>query len=391
MQSLLSQYNGDQYIAIILGMETNGLAVVRALARSGVPVVIVETTQNARQPHLSTKYGVKFFLDSLPGLPLLDFLRRFPRKGVLFPTTDRQVTWLSRNRDLLPAHIKLLMPSHETVRTLLDKVLFFDFCESNRVPLAPFRHVQAGADIKQAAQGLRFPVIIKTHRKVYTPMLEKAYIALSMAELVTLWKKISSLYHIFIVQEFIPGGDETIFFCLQFIDSKNQQLLASFTGRKIRQWKPRCGGTASCEPVTMPKLHEMTYEILTKAGFWGIGSVEYKRDRRNGKFYIIEPTVCRTDFQEQIAIANGVNIPWIAYQNAVGMPVQPVIANGGKKAWMHIMNDRLAADYYRKQHQLPFWSWLYSLRKVRSFDLFSVTDPGPGLAVFWQHLRKKFL
>ena len=104
---------------------------------------------------------------------------------------------------------------------------------------------------------------------------------------------------------------------MQYISAAGK-LLASFTGRKIRQWRPLSGGTASAEPAYNEFLTELTYNFFTKAGFWGIGSMEYKQHERTGKFYMIEPTVCRTDFQEGVAIANGVNIPLIAYQDITG-------------------------------------------------------------------------
>ena len=53
-------------------------------------------------------------------------------------------------------------------------------------------------------------------------------------------------------------------------------------------------------------------------GFIGIGSMEYKRDPRDGRFYMVEPTVGRTDYQEEIACLNGVNIPLAAYYAETG-------------------------------------------------------------------------
>ncbi len=45
-----------------------------------------------------------------------------------------------------------------------------------------------------------------------------------------------------------------------------------------------------------------------------MGSMEYKRDRRDGRFHMIEPTVARTDFQEEVATLNGMNIPLASYR-----------------------------------------------------------------------------
>ena len=110
--------------------------------------------------------------------------------------------------------------------------------------------------------------------------------------------------------------------------------------------------------------------------------MEYKHDERTGKFYMIEPTICRTDFQEGVAIANGVNIPLIAYQDIIGQDVQPVFqSQHTHKVWMHALYDRLARDWYISQNQYTYFEWFISLWHVRAFDAFSFRDPGPFRAI----------
>src|SRR5206468_1305742 len=52
----------------------------------------------------------------------------------------------------------------------------------------------------------------------------------------------------------------------------------------------------------------------------GMGSVEYKWNRSSSRFLIIEPTVGRTDLQEEIATLCGVNIPMMAYRHELHQP-----------------------------------------------------------------------
>jgi hypothetical protein len=51
----------------------------------------------------------------------------------------------------------------------------------------------------------------------------------------------------------------------------------------------------------------------------GFGGIEYKRDARDGRFLIIEPTVGRTDWQEEVATLAGVNIPLMACRHELGL------------------------------------------------------------------------
>src|SRR3546814_6627002 len=97
-----------------------------------------------------------------------------------------------------------------------------------------------------------------------------------------------------VVQEWIEGPDSSIYFCLQCLD-RHGQVVASFTGRKIRSWPPQVGGTASC--VAAPEVHAelsaMTTRFFQAAGVIGLASMEYKRDTRSGEFRMVEPTIDR--------------------------------------------------------------------------------------------------
>ena len=66
----------------------------------------------------------------------------------------------------------------------------------------------------------------------------------------------------------------------------------------------------------------------------GLGSMEYKRDPRDNKYYMIEPTVGRADLQSGIADINGLNIPLIAYFDILGLS-ENVHTKKKKKAVLH--------------------------------------------------------
>jgi hypothetical protein len=78
-------------------------------------------------------------------------------------------------------------------------------------------------------------------------------------------------------------------------------------------------------PEAHAELHRLTEGFFAAASFVGMGSMEYKRDARTGKFFMIEPTVGRVDWQEEVATLNGVNIPLAAYRHEIGAEVQPVV------------------------------------------------------------------
>jgi len=62
-------------------------------------------------------------------------------------------------------------------------------------------------------------------------------------------------------------------------------------------------------------------------------SMEFKHDRQIGKFFMIEPTVGRTDWQEEVATLNGVNIPLAAYRDLMDLPALGQTASRRAVAW----------------------------------------------------------
>jgi predicted ATP-grasp superfamily ATP-dependent carboligase len=137
-----------------------------------------------------------------------------------------------------------------------------------------------------------------------------------------------------IVQQWIEGPDHGIYFCLFFCDTTGHPLRI-FTGRKLSAFPPGVGSTATCvaAPQMRAELEALTVRLTTKVKFAGMGGLEFKRDANTGAFVIIEPTVGRTDWQEEIAALSGVNIPMAALAFASGQPVGPVAAGSQAIAW----------------------------------------------------------
>jgi D-aspartate ligase len=72
-----------------------------------------------------------------------------------------------------------------------------------------------------------------------------------------------------------------------------------------------------------------------------MGGLEFKRNEHTGEFVIIEPTVGRTDWQEEIAALSGANIPMAALAAAHGRPVAPATVGAEAIAWRTSLKHRL--------------------------------------------------
>jgi predicted ATP-grasp superfamily ATP-dependent carboligase len=125
----------------------------------------------------------------------------------------------------------------------------------------------------------------------------------------------------YIVQEWIPGDDSLIFFCL-FYCGRDGSPVSTFTGRKIVSNPPVVGSTGICvaAPEAGSELEQLTRRFINHVGFAGMGSLEFKWHPTRRVFMIVEPTVGRSDWQEEIATLCGTNIPLAAYRHELGLP-----------------------------------------------------------------------
>jgi predicted ATP-grasp superfamily ATP-dependent carboligase len=178
-----------------------------------------------------------------------------------------------------------------------------------------------------------------------------------------------------VVQEWIEGRDSDIYFCLQYLDGQGQAVV-SFTGRKIRSWPPQVGGTASCTaaPEAHAELSALTANFFRDAGVVGMAGMEYKRDSRTREFRMVEPTIGRTDYQEEVATLNGVNLPHAAWCCELGLPFPDTAAIRRPIAWRVRSEDVQSAAL---QGESPRDGYPHGARIADA--LFRWTDPAPFL------------
>jgi len=211
------------------------------------------------------------------------------------------------------------------------------------------------------------PVVLKPADKalVLAGALGRAIRADTLPEARAVARRMRGAASSVVVQEWIDGNDDDIYFTL-FVCDRQARIVALFTGRKIICTPPLVGSTALCVAATEEHraLAAQTQAFVAQCHYRGIGGLEFKRHRRTGQFVVVEPTVGRTDWQEEIATLCGVNIPVIAYRTALGQPVESVGAIDPAVAWraafryrpragMLSPGTRIVDGHFRRADPLP--------------------------------------
>ncbi|MEM7763805.1 MAG: hypothetical protein AAF290_06960 [Pseudomonadota bacterium] len=301
--------------ALVVGLCSHGLSVSRSLARSGANVVAVEA--NATLPGTRTQTARVVQIASLDEDQLADSLIELAKredlqrdKPWLFLTNDAMVRAVATQWERL-ANFYRLSWSRDTalVAALLDKASIAGFCEKAGVDF-PRSETIDDIDSLQIAENL-FPAAVKPA----APMGRfKVSLAQHGQDVVALAEAYPGALP-FIVQEWIPGGQENLVFASGFaVDGK---LMHAFSGFKLRSWPLDSGQGSVIVAKHDAAVIEAARQFVEATGLTGPIACEFKR-RPDGRLALIEPNVGRTEYCTQLAASNGVDLVAAEYAYCSG-------------------------------------------------------------------------
>jgi len=338
------------------------------LREGRVPVIALET--NTDLPGIRTRLATVELVSDINGAGLIDALlelssrMRFPEQPILFLTNDTMVRTVGSHWDRLKGTYRLSWShSRAPLLTLLQKSALEARCVEAGLQYPKTYVLESGRDAEAAVASVQMPVIVKPSRPLARFKTSQPESQTQLAELATRF----SADLPFLVQQFIPGDDRSIFFCALYLD--RGKVLARFDGHKLRS-RP-LGHTSIAEPITGDEVFERTCRFFAGLELSGPVSLELKRDTKGG-LWVIEPTVGRTDFWIDLCTINGVNLPLTEYCHQAGI-VLPKSHQKNAFIWFNEDRDPLGRLWFLLQKGLKLngrgSSYLYLHR----------SDPMPGL------------
>lgn len=354
---------------VVVGGTLNSLGVIRGLSFGRMPIYVVATTRYCAAGW--SRFCTFVRVPSLEGRCLIDSLMalgsRLGHRPVLILTADQCVKTVSTYRDEIETLYRISLPSPEMVHALADKILFQTLAEREGFAVPRGIPVEATSDFRML-QDLTLPLVIKAADKavVLDSPAGRAVRANTLAEAqATIGRMLEHTPRV-IVQEWIDGPDSEIFFAL-FSCDRHSNLIGIFFGRKLVCCPPEIGNTAVCvaAPEASAEMRALVTNFIARVGYRGLGSLEFKRDRGTGRFTIIEPTVGRTDWQEEIATLCGVNLPLITYWAELGRATVVNVGTANAVAWRSSI-----------EHQVPPGVLSPGTRVIDGF--FRYSDPIPA-------------
>lgn len=377
----------DKQTAVIVGMELNGLGVTRALASQQIPCIALATpswnpacqTKSCKVIHSTswTKEGV------INDLKLIG--RRLKKRAPLIITKDEPVLWISESRNELSEFYEINLPNNDIVNLLMDKQCFLKMSLRKGWPVPHTWIIKDKDELMSCLKEIVYPCILKPAVKNSTfrkNSPHKAFKLHNMDSLVQTYNMVEQWEKEVILQEWIEGGDERVAFCLAYYD-RNNKPLSLFPGRKIRQWPVECGNTAIAEPAPkdwVEPITELTKSIFQEVKYSGLGSVEFKMRKNSNEPVIMEPTVGRTNWQNEVAVINGQNIPAIAYFDLIGKRYNKIFLPQKPCKLINSTDEIKAAWKYYCSGRLTIRQWINDRKGKKKYMTLRVNDFGPFVA-----------
>jgi D-aspartate ligase len=380
VEAALRSLPEDRVPAIVAPLYWTGLGVVRALASHGVPVLALDpaprqaSAYTRRCQTILTEDGGDRLWETL--YELGDALA--DRRPVLFFTTDHDAVRASAERAELARRFRFRFPEPEVFSLLVDKLEFADFANRHGLPVPRTFVIRGGEGWDEVRRYDRYPMVVKPKYRTSewrAAGLEKVYKVGSRDDLEELLRLVRRFEGDYVVQEWIPGTDSELYFHVTYFGEEGEPLIG-FTAHKLRQWPALVGSSSVTLPgPEEPSVAEQTVRLLKLAGLRGLGSAEFKRDRRDGRMKIMEPSVLRATLGGGVAVANGANLYYRAYCDLAGVEFEPEPAKPETR-WVFVEGELMT--FLKNPRGVRRQVSIYGSRRV--YGDFAWTDPLPLLA-----------
>ena len=315
--------------ALVIGSDTRAfLGVVRSLGRQGVAV------HAAPFDFASVALQSRFVagIHRLPPLQidpeawlaaLLALCERL-QPDFIVPCDDRSIIPLQAFADRV-AHLRLAMPGEAAFEAFFDKGNTRALATACGVPVAPGRVLTAAdtADVDVSAAGLvadfGLPLFVKPRNSYLLRALESRRNVVACHDLPALRRALAALQS---PEEYLVEGRLGGVGVGVSVLARDGVVSQIFQHRRVRE--PVGGGGSSYRQseALSPDLHAMTVALCQASHLQGVAMFEFKVDDATGHKALLEVNA-RFWGSLPLAMAAGVDFPWLWFQQALGAEPAP--------------------------------------------------------------------
>lgn len=354
------------------------LIVIRSLVKRGIDVTAAGEMKYLNSTFYS-RYCRKSILYPSPSMHETAFLKAISKIAkeydVLIPLHERTMVPISKHLDELREIIRVPIPSYETLLLAIDKSKTIQVARNLGIPTPRTHFINDLKEFTSLSKDLQYPVVIKLREEIFTPPPRYAY-AFSPKDLLIKYKMMNKKNAHPIIQEFILGrgyGFFTIF-------NERSEPLTVFCHRRIRELPITGGQSVYCESVFEPQIVKYGLKLLKEIRWYGVAMVEFRLDYRDDKFKLMEVNP-RFWGSLPLAIASGMDFPFLLYKMAFGENVKCLVYKSGIKC-RFLYDDILALKQALREANNKFQCICDFLKsffdKNVTYGDISLDDPAPA-------------
>jgi predicted ATP-grasp superfamily ATP-dependent carboligase/protein-tyrosine-phosphatase len=303
---------------LVLGQDTlSFLAVIRSLGRFGLEVHVAWCPLDS--PALASRYVnhihhiAPYREESLEWLADFRRLLQQHRFDLVLPTTDDSLLPLQKHRAELEPLARLCLLRDYAYAVCSNKDATYELAVRLDVPLPRQRVAQSAREALEFAGEFGYPVVLKPKRSAVEKVpnvRQKVQKAWSREELVARGASMTADGEILLQQNVVGCGVGVEVLC------KNGRVLTAFQHERVHE--PMMGGGSSYRKSVRldESMLSATRRLMEALEYTGVAMVEYKYNRENGNWVLIEINP-RFWGSLPLSIAAGLDFPRYLYEMIV--------------------------------------------------------------------------
>lgn len=388
--------------AVILGSNYYiGLSLIRCLGSNNIYTVAMdyskENTYASKSKYLREQLIVPHYSEKEEELLkyLIDYGKKQEVKPVLFPCADSYVEFIDSHLDDLRKYYLLNMTEQGLWSRIMDKETLHNLASQYNV-LVPETISPLDDDFEEKVISvIGFPCIVKPvdSPSFVSKFRIKMFKCYNIEELKLAVEKAHSSSFEVIAQRIIPGFDDHVYTLDAYLD-QNSKVTHWLTCQKLRQYPINFGASVYTRQKYVQELYDIGRPFLEAIGYKGFAEIEFKKDEKTGKFYLIEVNV-RTTTLNTLLRKCGINFPLIAYNELTGKDIgfKEIKIDTGL-TFQYFLEDFLASVAYIRTKQLTIAKVIRSLFAKKAPAVWSFDDPAPAfsyMCMLTKKLKKKLI
>jgi D-aspartate ligase len=273
------------------------------------------------------------------------------------------------------------LPSVEVAESVVNKRRLYELAAASGTAFPKSYFPATYDEALGVKDALRYPAFIKPYWghqwRAHFGGQHKGFKVQSPEEFLARFREVLASGHAALVQSYITSPDDNLF-SLSLYLSQEGEVLAAFPRRQVRQYPPNSGTVTLAISERDAELVADATRFCQSIGYRGIAGLEYKRDREDNKYKLLDFNP-RLMLSDMLTAYCGINLPLLQYLDLTGQSPAPCPEYAQGVKWLDSIADFHAFKQYHERGELGLKQWLNSLKQARVFALFAWDDPLPFL------------